>query len=88
MFTRVVHDVLGATALKIIDRLAIQCSWVGITTGVLLRGPERSEGHVSSNDLVGRPHRFSKSQVASLAVASVVLIAINQASYVGCKLVI
>jgi hypothetical protein len=25
------------------------------TTGVLLRGPERSEGHVSSNGLVGRP---------------------------------
>jgi hypothetical protein len=27
-------------------------SVVRLTTGVLLRGPERSEGHVSSNDLV------------------------------------
>jgi len=25
------------------------------TIGVLLRGPERSEGHVSSNDLVSQP---------------------------------
>ena len=35
-------------------RPGVECYGVCLTTGILLRGPERSEGHVSSNDLVRR----------------------------------
>jgi hypothetical protein len=36
--------------------------WISPTTGVKLRGPERSEGHVSFNSLVGLPLGFLASQ--------------------------
>jgi hypothetical protein len=59
---------IGSRPLRYRARLGVDETWrphgaarritAGLTTGVKLRGPERSEGHVSFNSLVGLPLGF------------------------------
>jgi hypothetical protein len=62
---------IAAAPVKLCDGISIhsnavfEADWTfstTSTTGVLLRGPERSEGHVSSNDLVMRQFTMAEDQ--------------------------